>query len=112
MNQSFLKKVYYVESKEDSTVQIAMDLKVIEDRITWFDTIKERGMHIKKITDNNPEHFVFVRESNGDEQTYTFVPMTLEIYNTKVKDSLIHGRDFDKLEDLEKAFEETKNDAW
>ena len=112
MEISLPKRIYYVESLGDLTVCVAMDVKVLDDRITWFDTVKDRGMHIEKVIDSNPGHFVFIRKGAEHPQTYTFLPMTLELYEAKVKPHLINGSDFETIEDLEAAFEATKNDAW
>ena len=108
--------VYFVESPEDDTVVVAMDVVVEPDMVTWFDTIKERKMRIGQIIDNDPAHFVFERTELGDGQiqTYTFVPMNLENYNSKVKQHLIDPKDEDSQDEnsLIAAFLETKKHAW
>ena len=104
-------RVYFVSSPEDGTVLVAMDILIQNNRITWFDTIKERTMEISKIEDGNPEHFVFER-AGEPLRTYTFVPMSLDIYRSKVKSGLVQGKDFATEEELFLAFEETKKDVW
>lgn len=108
----FNRPVYFVSSPEDSSVLIALDVKINDDSVSWFDTVKDRIMYIGKILDNNPEHFVFQRNDKGETGIYTFVPMTLEIYNQRVKNRILIQQDFSREEEMLKAFQETKNNAW
>jgi len=105
-------KIYYVISDEDESVLIGMDLRInFNDKtISWFDTVKDRTMGFEAIIDDNPDHFVFKRSGRGE--VYTFVPMTLEVYNDNVKNRILIPRDLETEEDMLKAFEETKNNAW
>jgi len=112
MTQKFSARVYYVFSKDDDTVLIALDVSVDDKWVRWFDTIKERMMGIGKIIDPNPRNFVFERALSEGGKTYTFIPMTLAIYNEKVKGHILVPQDFTDEESLFKAFEETKNNAW
>jgi hypothetical protein len=112
MHMILPERVYYVECPGDNTVNIAMDVRVHNDRITWFDTIKERNMRIQQLTDPSLNHFVFVRGDGDPGRIYTFVPMTLDIYNAKVKSRLVNGKEFLEEADLLAAFEKTKNDVW
>ena len=105
---------YFVSSDTDNTVLLGMNLKLsndLENEVRWFDTIKERVMHVEKIIDSNPEHFVFQRKSTKNE-IYTFIPLTLDIYNEKVKHKTLIPRDFTNTEDMVTAFKETRNNAW
>ena len=47
---------------------------------------------------------VYYDEATEGGQTYYFSPMTLEIYNTRVKDRLLGKREFDNEEEMIKAF--------
>lgn len=105
--------VFYVSSDTDDSVLIGIDLKVDfnEKVISWFDTVKDRVMELEDVISRNPNHFVFKRrgQENG---TYVFVPLTLEIYNKKVKNKILIPRDFKTEKDMLDAFKETKNNAW
>jgi hypothetical protein len=105
-------KVYYVYSPDDDTVLIAMDVIISDNNIRWFDTIKERIMTIEKILSDNSSEFVFKRSQEEGGQIYTFVPLTLNIYKEKVKQYLVSPQDFENEEEMFKAFEETKKNAW
>ena len=87
-----------------------MPLEDDGDIITWLDTFKDRVMNIDKIIDSSPEHFVFKRKENNE--VYALVPMTVSIYNTKVRQKLIYPRDFENEESLKEAFRETKKSMW
>ena len=63
-------------------------------------------------TDDTDDYFTFERDRNEGGGTYTFVPMTLKIYNEKVKSRLFAKKDFINEEEMLKAFEETIKDAW
>jgi len=105
-------RVFFVSSSSDSTVLIALDVVVQGAYIRWFDTVKERVMKVKEILDKNPAHFVFEREEGEGGGMYTFIPMTSEIYNEKVKRHLLAPQDFADEEAMLKAFEETRQNAW
>ena|SRR3989344_8304666 len=105
-------RVYYVFSSDDDSVLIALAVTVSGDHIHWFDTIKERIMRMGTISDHNPEHFVFQRNDSDQIGAYTFVPMTLERYNQKVKNKIMTPRDFPDEETMLRSFEETTDNAW
>ncbi len=112
--QTEFKPLYFVSSESDSTVLLAMDIRIsndIENTIRWFDSVKERIMHIEKIIDQSPLHFVFQRKS-GKNEVYTFVPLTLEIYNREVKNRILIPHNFATEDEMTNAFLETKNNAW
>lgn len=111
-NQKLPGRVYFVESAADDTVRIALDVTNDGTYVRWFDTIKERIMKIEKIVDENLEHFVFERAKDEGNGTYTFVPMTLEIFRAKVKQHILIPQDFKNEETMLKGFEETRNQAW
>lgn len=104
--------VYYVESAEDDTVLVGIDVRIRSGIVEWFDTIKDRSMLVNTILDRSNQHFVFKRSNNEGGGIYTFTPMTLERYEGSVKQKLIDGQTFSDYDDMIKAFLETKNDAW
>ena len=99
--------VYYVESPSDATVLLGMDVVYDGEIIRWFDAIKIRMMLIDEILTNECEKFSFQRR-DGDGGTYTFIPMTIEIYYEKVKRQLAGVKDFDNEDKLLQAFLDTK----
>jgi hypothetical protein len=106
-------RVYYVSCPEDNTVEVAMDVRIAGDTVSWFDTIKERLMKIERIiNDSHPDYFIFKRNVEEGGGVYTFVPMTLQLYNERVKRHLLAPKDFTDIEQLLKEFEDTKNYAW
>lgn len=108
----FLARVYYVTSPNDETVRLAMDIHVKDGMLVWFDTVKERRMKIGKIIEHTPTRFIFARANEELGEEYTFVPLTLDIFRTHVKDHILIPRDFDNEEEMLQAFEQTRKDAW
>lgn len=110
LNQNLPGRVYYISCQSDDTVLVGMDIAIRMGTVRWFDTVKERAMEIEKIVENSQSGFAFERKGGG---VYTFVPMTLEVYEDKVKRHLISPPDaFNSLDDLIKSFEKTKEKAW
>ena len=100
--------VYYVESNEDGTVLVGMKVTIrrISNNyfvVSWWDPTHERCMSASEINYEG-DNFSFKRISEEGGQTYYFSPMTLEIYNTRVKDRLLGKREFDNEEEMIKAF--------
>lgn len=100
--------VYYVESNEDGTVLVGMKVTIrrISNNhfvVSWWDPTHERCMSASEINCEG-DSFSFKRISEEGGQTYYFRPMTLEIYNTRVKNRLLGKREFDNEEEMIKAF--------
>lgn len=102
--------VYFVSADYDTTVLVAMNLKIEYEFISWFDTVKERMMQCRRIVKNTKDEFVFERR-DGDGGVYSFVPLTLKLYTTKIKSRLVSGKDFLDEEAMYAAFLETKRNA-
>ncbi|MDD5710678.1 MAG: hypothetical protein PHV43_01055 [Candidatus Colwellbacteria bacterium] len=103
-------RVYYVSCPSDSTVLVGMNVIVSSNLVRWFDTVKERIMELEKIVDDSPGGFSFKRQDGG---IYTFVPMTMEIYEDKVRKHLISPPEtVGSLADLFDMFEKTREQAW
>lgn len=104
----FLKKkeVFFVISPTDETVLIAIHPRYQERTklLTWWDTVKERAINIKSMqTGSDPVlQIVDIRDNS-----YTFVPLSLTLYNNVVKDQLPEKNEFASEEDMVKAFEST-----
>ena len=110
-------RVYYVESPEDDTVLVAIDVEIKEYHedntmtVSWYDTTHERSMAAKEIIKKD-SYFQFERIMKDGERHYRFIPMSLEIYNKKIKDRLVAGSDFSNKEELIEAFLNTlKNEV-
>lgn len=103
--------VYYVESPDDRTVLVAMDVIVEHEKtaqqdkttIIWHDTTHERVMEASEMTWKDG-CLSFKRSDSPGDWVYHFTPMNLEIYYEKVKHRLAAGSDFTSNEDLIKAF--------
>jgi hypothetical protein len=109
---TFPEGIYYVESSEDPTVLLAMDIVLGGDLIRWFDTIKERRMEVRRVLNDDPLHFAFEREDGERGRVYRFVPLTLEIYRERVRSRLLDGKDFETSKEMKDAFELTKESGW
>lgn len=107
--------VYYVESPEDNTVLVAMNVTLENDAsignvyiISWFDASRERIMIASKIYRREGGIFSFDRHPEDNSGSYTFTPMNLEIYKNKVQEQLVSGSNFTNEEELIKAFLSTR----
>lgn len=105
-------RVWYVESEKDSTVLVAMNIQIRGEFVSWFDTNKGRLMKVARVLNPSKENFVFERAPEEGGGTYTFKPMTLEIYNSKVKNGLKKPENFNKEEMMLASFEESLKEAW
>ena len=111
------KPVYYIESPNDDTVLVGINVTIDHDRmgeqeiskISWYDTSHERIM-IASETRRKDDYFAFKRIDQEGGGFYYFKPMELDIYNSKVKQRLAAGSDFTNNEDLIKAFLATTKD--
>ena len=113
MEKELPHKVYYVHSPEDKTVLVAIDVKISDGKIQWFDTTQERLMSFAEIKDAHEDGtFSFDRTEEEGGATYYFEPMSLEIFEDNVKDTLIIPEDFTDEESLIQAFERTRQNGW
>ncbi|MBR5418978.1 hypothetical protein IK110_01900 [Candidatus Saccharibacteria bacterium] len=104
--------VYYIESPNDDTVLVGIDVKVCghhdgEKNVVWYDTTRERRMKAIE-TQMKDDFFAFRRDESEGGGEYFFTPMNLNIYNDKVKQKLIDGNDYTDEKDLTEAFLKTK----
>ena len=104
-------RVHHVFSLEDDTVLVALDVKLRDNEIEWFDTTKERRMAVKKIIEDSPDRFAFER-ADGKGGAYLFRPLTLDLYRKHVQKSLLAQKDFATEEEMLAALEQTKKTAW
>ena len=112
------RKVYYVESSDDNTVLVGMDITLEKESfqgndivlVSWFDTVRDRMMKAADIKLEG-DVFSFRRLEKDGGGVYYFTPMTLQIYNDKVKKRLLAGGEFTSEEEMEKAFFDTESSA-
>ena len=103
--------VYYIESLNDDTVLVGINVTIDHDRmgeeniskISWYDTSHERIM-IASETRQEDDYFAFKRIDQEGGGYYYFTPTNLKVYNDKVKQHLVAGADFTNDDDLIKAF--------
>jgi hypothetical protein len=105
------KPVYYIESPNDDTVLIGIGVE-IERRadnttlVSWHDTTHIRKMRAEDSAIKD-DYFAFRRAKEEGGGEYYFQPMSIEIYNKKVKERLVDGGDYDNEDELNQAFLET-----
>jgi hypothetical protein len=105
-------RVYYVSSPDDNTVLLALDVNILSDAIHWFDTVKERVVHMAQVQAEYPAEFTFKTPDQEGGRTYTFTPLTLEVYNNKVKSEVLVPQEFSSEEEMLSAFEKTHENVW
>ena len=101
-----------MSSLDDPTVLIGIEVIIRENVISWFDTVRERMMKVGCVISETSGEFVFERVKEEGGGTYTFIPLSLDIYRTKVKSHTASREDFETEEDLFLALETTKKYAW
>lgn len=97
------KPVYYIESPNDDTVLVGIDV-TIEHRkdvtiIGWYDTLRTRRMTADAVKQEG-DYFAFKRSDQEGGGYYSFAPMNLKIYKDKVEQRLLSKRDFANDEEL------------
>ncbi len=123
------KPVYCIEILNTEAVLVGIDVTVRYEKnsgrnvylVSWWDTTPRDHSIVASEMKRDGEVFTFRRlnkkggegENNGSGKFFRFTPMTLEIYNSKVKRWInSNGRDFASEEDLIKAFLDTQKSAW
>ena len=110
------KPVYYIESPSDNTVLVGVDVSITDYEVDgdsysivkWRDTVRERIMYAAEIKQQG-DFLTFRREDREGGGHYYFMPMNLEVYNSKVRQRLVNGLDFENEDDLINAFLDIKN---
>lgn len=105
--------VYFVESPQDDSVLVALDVQRLGDTISWQDTTKERRFNIGEVISQDPNDYRFKTSAEfGDAADYRLTEMTLDTYRLAVKPRLINGRNFNTKEEMIAAFKEAQDNAW
>ena len=111
-------EVYFVESDKDKSVMVGIGV-VAEKvrtkreqyvRVRWFDTLRDRTMTAVRFFEENGV-WGFERDAEEGGGKYYFRPMTLEIYNERVKNRTKGKVEFDDEKKLIEGFLETEKFA-
>jgi len=110
----FKDKVFYVNSFEDKSVLIAIDVFINKDfhLIKWFDGNKQRVMIFENIYFKENGEIEFIRNFNNQKINYYLYPLTLKIYNENLKNFFKDEIEFKNEEDLIKKFLELRNNSY
>ncbi|MBI3632516.1 MAG: hypothetical protein HY225_03645, partial [Candidatus Vogelbacteria bacterium] len=95
----FQSKVYVVLSQQGDIVVLAINPKFRDNYLVWFDSIKERMRSVGKIIKADSAEFSFISDDNN--VIYTFLPLTVELYEKNIKRHLIAPGVYKDLADLE-----------
>ncbi|MBI4815583.1 MAG: hypothetical protein HY791_04975 [Deltaproteobacteria bacterium] len=90
---------YLVESPEDSSVLLALDARVHDGLIDWFDTVRDRAFPIKSSKDQ-PDGLEVVTE----RATYRFKRLTKDLYDSTVVAKVTGSRPFATTEELQEFY--------
>lgn len=74
---------YYVSSATDDSVLIAIDPKIHDGYVEWFDSVRDRMFEVVNVKRDGE-----VIEVETPRATYRFQPMTLELYDRFIKDKV------------------------
>lgn len=85
---------YLIENAKDPGALIALDAKVENGYLQWFDTSHDRAQPALSVTDVGDD--TVVETPNG---TYTLKPMTVELYEQKVQPYVTGNKRF--ISDIE-----------
>lgn len=106
---------YYVESfsqddSTDDTVLVAVDVKIRENYIEWFDTEKHRQFIISDTATDPGGVIEFINPKSG--KSYRLSPLTLPLYQEKVRDKMYGSNlDFESEDALWEALLSSVEDA-
>lgn len=114
------KPVYYVESTNDASVLVGIDVSFTSKNIgarryfevTWYDTVKERTMLASQVALKG-DYFGFERDAKEGGGRYIFAPMDLATYDAKVREHLSdNAPSFDNYDDMIAAFMKSKENSY
>ena len=111
----FTYPAYYVESsskdnRTDDTVLVAIDVKIRENYIEWFDTEKHRQFLATNTDLGDDGSISFTNPKSG--MSYQLTPLTLDTYNANVKNHMYGSSlNFNTEEELWEALLSSVEDA-
>ena len=90
---------YYVQSEEDETVMLAMDARLHDGLVEWFDTVRDRCFEVKSTEVGEGSLTV-----HTEGPSYRIRILTLDIYNDRVAGNVVGSRSFSSTEDLQQFY--------
>ena len=99
--------VYYVSSPQDETVLLATHVIASGAVVRWLDTVKERVMAVERWIEHTPRSIIFERSKKEGGGTYTFTPLTLEIYQENVKSKLMSPKEFQTEREMKECIKQS-----
>ncbi len=94
---------YFVESDEDPTALIARRPGLSDGYVWWEDTNRERGHEVKTIQVDGD----VVTVATKSDRTYRFRPLTLALYDERVRAQVELSPTFESTEALQSFYRET-----
>ena len=92
-------QIFYVSADGDSSVLLAIDVKIEGEYISWYDTVKYRTFHVDSQLSSVGGGVIFTSEGRG----FNLIPLTLETYRQKVKSNLLKAQEFATQGEMESA---------
>jgi hypothetical protein len=93
-------EIYRVRSDEDPTALIAMDVKVLDGHLTWFDSSRDRG---HRLEGEHEQEGARVFETQTGFR-YRFEPLTKELYDREVRQMVELSPEFESTEALRRFY--------
>lgn len=90
---------YLVESDGDDTVLLAMDAKVRDGWVEWFDTVRDRAFQPEQL-EPTPDGVRF--QAHG--RKYALRKLTAELYNARVAGKVTGSRSFRDTDALQSYY--------
>jgi len=88
--------IYLVESPEDDTVLLALDAKLQDGLVEWFDTSRDRAFEVVSTEDTEESLRV-----QTEATTYTFRRLTLDLYKLSVASKVVGQQIFGSTAELQ-----------
>lgn len=88
--------VYLVESSEDGSVMLALDAKIHDGLVEWFDTARDRAFELRAVQDEPDGVSV-----ETERARYRLRRLTLELYERHVRDEVTGHPAFSSTETLQ-----------
>ena len=92
--------IYFVDSAEDGSVMLALDAKLHDGLVEWFDTSRDRAFEVKSV-EELPDGVLAVTE----RATYRLRVLTLELYEAHVRDNVTGHRSFASTEAVQDFYQ-------
>lgn len=80
---------YLIEHALDGGVSIALDAKVAQGHLQWFDTVRDRALRVISINES-----LDCIEIDTLAGRHTLTPMTVQLYEAKVRPFVIGAQRF------------------